>query len=507
MNKRMNLIMAGGYVFVGLIAIFLLSALSGEFVIGLLIGLVIIMLGGLSHEFLMRSESHHRTARAVVGLRDTVDRTARSIDGIQADVGKARADAQGANAAAQQVQSTAQTAADELKALQEEYRATKEFIPQLQQFQQSVSGDIEFARQTGEQLRAELQALQQQQAMLQQQIQHVQSMIAVTQQAGAAAAPMPEPAPSPPPPPDPPPAQYAPEPEPAQPAPPPPPPAEEPQPQAPQPEPLGSLTASTMEQLSGQMAPAESDSLVDNSLRAIADALRADAIDLYAEPIVTLPERKPAHVECYGGVRGPDGSALTIDQNLDLSGREAAMAAIENALMARCLDHIATLDMSAFTSGACFYNVAGVSLADRNFFAALTRHLEANPGLAQRLVLEFPQAALMEHGEQAVEDLVRIHETGARFSIDEITDLEIDFDSLVGFGFRFVKVGSKFIRVQANQADDPETVRGLAATLKGMGIDMVVENVETDLSLVELIGFDIGFGQGPLFGQPSLVPA
>ena len=111
----------------------------------------------------------------------------------------------------------------------------------------------------------------------------------------------------------------------------------------------------------------------------------------------------------------------------------------------------------------------------------------------------------MEHGEQAVEELVQLQECGCGFSIDEITDLAIDFESLVGFGFRFAKVGSKFIRVQANTADDPESVRALAKTLKDMGIDLVVENVETDLSLVELIAFDIMYGQGPLFGQPSVI--
>jgi cyclic-di-GMP phosphodiesterase TipF (flagellum assembly factor) len=146
-----------------------------------------------------------------------------------------------------------------------------------------------------------------------------------------------------------------------------------------------------------------------------------------------------------------------------------------------------------------------VTLADRNFFGGMLGHLQNRPELAARLTMEFTQSALMEHGEQAVEDLVQLQECGCSFSIDEITDLAIDFESLVGFGFRFAKVGSKFIRVQANTSDDPESVRGLATTLREMGVDLIVENVETDLSLVELIAFEIGYGQGGLFGQPSVV--
>ncbi|MEE8444261.1 MAG: EAL domain-containing protein, partial [Alphaproteobacteria bacterium] len=69
----------------------------------------------------------------------------------------------------------------------------------------------------------------------------------------------------------------------------------------------------------------------------------------------------------------------------------------------------------------------------------------------------------------------------------------------------FVKVGSKFIQVQAKSADDTDAVRGLSKALKILGIELIVENVETDLSLVELISFEIGLGQGPLFGEPAVM--
>jgi cyclic-di-GMP phosphodiesterase TipF (flagellum assembly factor) len=233
--------------------------------------------------------------------------------------------------------------------------------------------------------------------------------------------------------------------------------------------------------------------------------LRADAVDLYVEPTVSLPERKPTHMECYGGVRGSDGNPLTVDQDLDISGREALMASIENALLMRSLSRIEALDTGGAPGAGCFYNVAAFSLGDRNFFGGLIGHLQTLPDLCAKLVLEFPQAALMQHGENAVQDLVRLHELGVRYSIDEVTDLEIDFESLVGFGFRFAKVGAKFIRVQAKTADDPDTVHGLSKFLKELGVEMIVENVDTDLSLVELIGFEMSFGQGPLFGPPAIV--
>ncbi len=48
-------------------------------------------------------------------------------------------------------------------------------------------------------------------------------------------------------------------------------------------------------------------------------------------------------------------------------------------------------------------------------------------------------------------------------------------------------------------------MHGLSKFLKELGVEMIVENVDSDLSLVELIGFEMSFGQGPLFGPPAIV--
>ena len=502
MNKRMHLIMAASYVGAGLVAMLLLTMRAG--LIGVLIGLVVIVGGGLVHEFMTRRDSFQKAARGLVGLRGIADKATTDINTMKQELGKAGNDARGANAAAIQAQQEANAAAQQLKVLLDEWNSAKEALAPLPQSAQQAAEDIAQIQDAGNQLYEQFQAMQEHQVALVQQIEHLQATVAALSQGGGRSAVTPPPPPPAPPPPS---APRA-----AQPPSPPPAGRAEPKPSAP-PKAAAPVKAPAAEGLAGTVlgvladraAIANTGSEADTSLLAIVEGLMADNIDLYAEPIVTLPERKLAHYECYGGVRAPDGGVLGLDQSLDLSGRDELMGAIENALMTRCLDRLAGIDLSGSNDGGCFYNVAGSTLGDRGFFASLIEYLGAHRDIAGKLILEFTQDVLMEHGESAVEDLVRLQDLGVRFSIDEVNDLEIDFESLVGFGFRFVKVGSKFIRVQANAADDPETVRGLAKSLEALGIATVVENVETDLSLVELIGFDIGLGQGPLFGQPSVV--
>lgn len=513
MGKQINLILAAVYIAVGIVSSFLLGIFAGDGFIGFILGLMIIVASFALHEFMMRRDGFRRVLRGVAGLRSKVDKIEQGIDGMQKDVGKASADARGANSAAaqfQEIQALVQKTAQEFAAFKKGGGAANglaKTIKQLQAVTKQTSSDIETIQNAGNQLHGEFQSMQQQLTAHQQQFEQFHAMMqqmqgsvdAIASNAAAAAPPpkqaeamhpdlVPEKAPAQPPPE----------------APPPAPPAEQPA-AAPPPAaaPAGNFVAAAMQDIDTHLAQAAGNGPADASLQAVAAALKGDVVDIYLDPVVTLPERKPAHYEVYGGVRGADGAPMAIDPNLDATGREQLMTAIENGLLARSLDRIAALDISGLEGGACFYNLAGVTLGDRGFFAGLVEHLKANPALAQRLVLECPQSALMEHGEQAVQDLVALQEIGCRFSIDGITDLEIDFESLAGFGFRYIKVGSKFMRVQANAADDPESVRGLTKALQEIGMEVIVEGVETDLSLVELIAFDIAFGQGPLFGQPA----
>ena len=43
------------------------------------------------------------------------------------------------------------------------------------------------------------------------------------------------------------------------------------------------------------------------NLRLVADALRANRVDLYLQPVVTLAERKPIGYECFTRIRDGDG--------------------------------------------------------------------------------------------------------------------------------------------------------------------------------------------------------
>ena len=101
----------------------------------------------------------------------------------------------------------------------------------------------------------------------------------------------------------------------------------------------------------------------------------------------------------------------------------------------------------------------------------------------------------------------RLKKMGYRFCMDQIVDLDFDAEALAELGFHFVKVeaGRSCRRKGAmTTGEAADRVKGLKRRLDVASVDLIVEKIETEQMLVELLDYDIDFGQGYLFGEPRL---
>jgi cyclic-di-GMP phosphodiesterase, flagellum assembly factor TipF len=133
--------------------------------------------------------------------------------------------------------------------------------------------------------------------------------------------------------------------------------------------------------------------------------------------------------------------------------------------------------------------------------------MDANRALASSLVFEFTQEACRAFGPIEQESLAALAERGFRFSMDHVTDLHIAPNELAERSFRYIKVPAKLLlnKVAGVQTDiDPED---LADLLARSGIDLIAERIETETTVVDLLDYDVRFGQGFLFSPPRPVRA
>src|ERR1700724_3471441 len=105
------------------------------------------------------------------------------------------------------------------------------------------------------------------------------------------------------------------------------------------------------------------------------------------------------------------------------------------------------------------------------------------------------------------ESLAALAQVGFRFSMDRVTDLRIEPRELAARGFRFVKVPWSLLLARAAPAAADIHPADFSDLLGRFGVDLIAEKIESEGTVVDLLDFDVRFGQGFLFSPPRPVRA
>ena len=235
----------------------------------------------------------------------------------------------------------------------------------------------------------------------------------------------------------------------------------------------------------------------------VREGLRENAVELALQPIVSLPQRKRRFFECFSRVRTHDGGVIVPEQYLEVAERHGLVTAIDNLLLFRCIQTLRRIRKGNANVGF-FLNISPNTLADRGFFRDFIQLMAQNIELAPALVFEFPQRALSSADDSLWRDLDRLAQMGFRFSIDQVTDLDLDAATLSGRHFRFLKLEAARVTEAARSGllgTDPKLLK---RTLDSYAIDLIVERIETEPMLLEVLDLHVDFGQGYLFGEPRI---
>jgi cyclic-di-GMP phosphodiesterase TipF (flagellum assembly factor) len=243
----------------------------------------------------------------------------------------------------------------------------------------------------------------------------------------------------------------------------------------------------------------------DEMLLLIREAIDANRIDLYLQPILTLPQRKVRYYEGMTRLRTAEGDLMLPADFLPVAEPEGLMPRIDNLLLFRCVQVLRRL-LSKNRDIGLFCNISASTLHDPRFFQQFSQFMEANRALAPSLILEFSQSALNGFGPIEQENLAALAELGFRFSMDQVTHVRLEPRNLAERGIRFVKVPAPLLLNRNTSAGDIHTA-DLSDLLGRHGISLIAEKIETEAVVVDLLDFDVRFGQGFLFSPPRPVRA
>ena len=245
---------------------------------------------------------------------------------------------------------------------------------------------------------------------------------------------------------------------------------------------------------------------VEAATGVIRDAIEANRLEFFLQPILTLPQRKVRFYEALARLRTADGELLAASDFVDAAEAGGLMPRIDNLMLFRCVQ-VARRLVSRNRDVGLFCNLSASTLVDAEFFPQLTEFMEANRAIAPALVLELTQAAYRTMGPLENESLTALMGCGFRFSMDHVGDLKIEPRDLVDRGFRFIKVPATLLLNRNGVSAADIHAADLTGLLSRFGIDLIAEKIESEGTVVDLLDYEVKFGQGYLFSPPRPVRA
>jgi cyclic-di-GMP phosphodiesterase TipF (flagellum assembly factor) len=247
-------------------------------------------------------------------------------------------------------------------------------------------------------------------------------------------------------------------------------------------------------------------------LETVREALASNRVDLYLQPVVSLPQRRTVFYESFSRLRDDTGRVLMPAEYLSVAEPEGLVSAIDNLLLFRCVQIVRRLAKSDRKVGI-FCNISLASLGDEVFFPQFLEFLSQNRDLAGALIFELGQSAFMERGSIEARNMAKLADLGFRFSLDKVSDLDLDFADLSRADVKFLKISADVLLDQLLEVEGRMALKSMrdlqasdfAALTRRYGVEVIAEKVEAERQVIDILELDVGYGQGHLFGEPRAI--
>ncbi|MEQ9639517.1 MAG: EAL domain-containing protein [Alphaproteobacteria bacterium] len=237
-------------------------------------------------------------------------------------------------------------------------------------------------------------------------------------------------------------------------------------------------------------------------LSEIREGLSANRVDLYLQPIVTVPQRKVEYYEAFSRIRTANGGILRPEDYLALATRENLIGLIDNLLSFRCVQ-LVRRRLQRNKPIMCFVNLSASLLAEPEFFAPFKEFLTANQNLASNLCFDLAQADVLERWELIGGSVDEIAKLGFRFSLDQVEHLDMPFNELARRHIVYVKAPAEVLLAPPGEVQSRYASLDLKEAMSRHGLTLIAHKIETERQLVEVLDLEVELGQGYLFGEPK----
>jgi cyclic-di-GMP phosphodiesterase TipF (flagellum assembly factor) len=233
----------------------------------------------------------------------------------------------------------------------------------------------------------------------------------------------------------------------------------------------------------------------------VGEAVGQDRIELYLQPVVTLPQRRVRYYEALMRLRMPDDRIVAAAEFLPFAQASGLLPEIDHLMLSRCVRVVRRLQAKNRDVGV-LCNISGTTLTDPVAFPRILDLAQANRALASALMFEVPYAVVRSGDLRENDGIAALTNLGFRLSVDHVTDFRFEPGDLAALKCRFFKIAAAVLLDPHQQANAKIHLADLSGLLARFGIDLIAEKIEVESTVVDLLDFDVKFAQGNLFSPP-----
>ena len=147
-------------------------------------------------------------------------------------------------------------------------------------------------------------------------------------------------------------------------------------------------------------------------------------------------------------------------------------------------------------------NVSVKQLKQKSFWDTLQRILSVTELDPRYLELELTESAIMDHPEETIVLLEKIHQLGARIAVDDFGTSYSSLNYLKRLPIDAIKIDMSFVQGIGKDRDDEEIIKVIITLARSLGLQSVAEGVETKEQITFLHEHKCDCLQGFYFCRP-----
>ena len=250
-------------------------------------------------------------------------------------------------------------------------------------------------------------------------------------------------------------------------------------------------------------APTSIKTLQPQDKEDVRSALKNGELGMHLQPIVELPDRKPAHFEAFMRINNKSKGYLDNKEFRKVAAASGLLPSLEQKVIfasARILKQLINLEKPA----GIFCSLSPETLRDEDVWGKIHKLIAKNKGLTSSITLQISQREFLALNKKERTQLMTLKKLNASVSLSHVLDPAVDLAALKSSGIDSVKCpGSILIHSDHDDMSLSEFVSRFAEA----GLMLIADEIETEAEAEALLEAGVTYAQGTLFAPPRPVKA